>query len=365
MRQGRTPEQEVGMIAAKTPELHGALCANHVELCTNSFLGNEVPMDGRVPRAGGKHVKVLGKKGIVYEPSTEEEAFHRWQKGDFLQVERRFAKTWRNTLKSADPSGIAVALSAMGVNPKTCKTFEAAKRMAESFVKSCEAPLDRMNLACIVLGLSGRIEQMAYTRWKGARYPTLADYAPYAAYAVTVALFFHIALAARLLTQADQMDVSYLFYLPFCMIFISSDKLHRSVAPLFLRQDQSFVWGRDLKTDLRRIVEHYLGLPESEKERGIFELVPSPPQDGNGMITSLWDVHMGPWREKLNRPELNPASHESLVKAIKTLTDAPAIPTDEIVSQEEISSMAVHRYIRRRRGSFCQVPKEVDDPSIR
>lgn len=60
MRQGRTPEQEVGMIAAKTPELHSALCANHVELCANSFLGNAVPMDGRVPRAGGKHVKVQG-----------------------------------------------------------------------------------------------------------------------------------------------------------------------------------------------------------------------------------------------------------------------------------------------------------------
>ena len=358
VRQGRTPEQEVGTIASKTPELHGALCASHLQICASSLLGNEMPMDGRVPRAGGRHVNVHGKKGIVYEPSPEEEAFSRWQQGDFLQVERRFAKTWRHNLKSADPSGIADALIAMGINPRACKTLEQAKRAAESFVQSCEAPRDRMNLACIVLGLPTRLEEKIYDRWRMAGHPVLTGYSPYAAFAAPVALFFHIALGASLLSRADQMDISYLYYLPFCMIFTSSDRLHETTAPLFLRPDQAFVWGRDLKTDLKHIVEHYLSVPEVEREQGIFRLAPSPPRDS--LVASLWKRHLG--REKVERPEidLDAPSNKDLVNAVRMITEAPAIPTDEVASQEEISSVAIERYIRKRRGSFYQVPKDED-----
>ena len=64
---------------------------------------------------------------------------------------------------------------------------------------------------------------------------------------------FHIAIAAHLISPerpSNRTDIAYLFYLPFCMMFVSSDKLHRETANLFLRADQEFVWGLDLKDDL-------------------------------------------------------------------------------------------------------------------
>jgi hypothetical protein len=44
VREGRTPEQEVGIIAAKFPDASAAPCANHAILAVNELLGMHVPM---------------------------------------------------------------------------------------------------------------------------------------------------------------------------------------------------------------------------------------------------------------------------------------------------------------------------------
>jgi hypothetical protein len=63
VRQGRTPEQEVGIIAAKTPELHGGPCIHHGNLCLNNLMGAAIPMNGRIPVAGGRPVRTDGQRG--------------------------------------------------------------------------------------------------------------------------------------------------------------------------------------------------------------------------------------------------------------------------------------------------------------
>jgi hypothetical protein len=45
----------------------------------------------------------------------------------------------------------------------------------------------------------------------------------------------------------NKVDIAYLYYLPFCHIFVSSDNLHHRVVPEFLRKDQSFVPGPNLR----------------------------------------------------------------------------------------------------------------------
>src|SRR5580658_11158544 len=129
--QGRTPEQEVKMIAGKTAELNPAPCPNHLDMCLSSFMGDEVSMDGRIVRSGGRHVKVHGRSGIVYEESPEEQAFGRWQAGQFLEVERRFASVWRRALNSTDLTTIAAGMRAFGINSKTCRSLDDARGIAE------------------------------------------------------------------------------------------------------------------------------------------------------------------------------------------------------------------------------------------
>ena len=59
----------------------------------------------------------------------------------------------------------------------------------------------------------------------------------------------------RKVKPSDQIDLAYLYYLPFCAVFSSRDNFHVQVAPLFLRPTQQFVHGDALKADLKKLNE--------------------------------------------------------------------------------------------------------------
>jgi hypothetical protein len=80
---GRSPEQEVRIIAEKFPDMHGMPCSHHTDLCISDLLGNPVPMTGQIPMSGGRLVKHGGKPGAVFQESQESQAFSRWQKMSF------------------------------------------------------------------------------------------------------------------------------------------------------------------------------------------------------------------------------------------------------------------------------------------
>jgi len=68
---------------------------------------------------------------------------------------------------------------------------------------------------------------------------SLNNIAPYASYVIKVNIFFDICITRGFISdvrKSNKIDISYLYYLPFCMIFISSDKLHRSCVLLFLKE---------------------------------------------------------------------------------------------------------------------------------
>ena len=67
--------------------------------------------------------------------------------------------------------------------------------------------------------------------------------------------------------KSNMVDIAYLYYLPFCMVFTSRDDLHVRSVPFFLRTDQSFVHGDDLKADLKLLDEYYDVLPEETKDK--------------------------------------------------------------------------------------------------
>lgn len=81
-------------------------------------------------------------------------------------------------------------------------------------------------------------------------------------------LFFYFSLAADLISPnrpSNKIDIAYLYYLPFCMVFTSNDNLHKQAVPLFLRKDQVFIPGAELKADLKKLDEHYSQLPDHVK----------------------------------------------------------------------------------------------------
>ena len=243
----RTAESEVRIIAQKTPQLSGGPCMFHHAMAVQNLLGAAVPMDGRVLRPAGRYVKGGARTGVVYDESPEMKAYGRWREEQFLNVEHEFAAGWRRTLEEADMDEIAKGLRKMGVDGKSCTSLPQAKQMAQAFVERSNKTYERLGTAVEFFGIPQRDHYALIERWKDRGQPPLAKFAPYAAYVLTVEMFFHIGVAARLISSdrpSNRNDIAYLFYLPFCKMVVSSDKLHRRTASLLLRANQEFVLGR-------------------------------------------------------------------------------------------------------------------------
>lgn len=171
VRQGRTPEQEVGYIADKSPEFHRNPCSYHWTLCLGNMMGLDVPMTGQIPITGGRFVKTdEGKKGVVFKHSDEAQALSRWQDGKFLELERTFAKFWRRSLENLDLLAAASGIRAMGIDEKTCKSLDQAKEMADGIISSGR-PTDIIKLASIFLGFSLEHEMIIVDAWEKAGNP--------------------------------------------------------------------------------------------------------------------------------------------------------------------------------------------------
>jgi hypothetical protein len=378
VRPERTPEDEVRIIAQKTPEMQGAPCAYHINLCGPNLLGQQVPMTGQIPIIGGKAVKVGDQGGVVFEERPELEALRRWQAEEFFEVERRFAKAWRANLNAPDTLTIVAGLKAMGIDVEGCGTLDEAKALADQFVAAQSMPYDRIKLAIMALGLPPESEPLIAKKWEKSSFQPLIKYAPYAAHVLTVELFFHIALQANLVTRQDKQDISYLSYLPFSYLFVSSDKLHRQSAPPFLRTDQKFVWGQELKADLKTLVEHYKSLPEEEQEKALMNVARVPPE--GSVIATLWNdlakimkqqeqeelrnlFDAPPVEEQTRNATSFPKAEGELVKHLKRFHDAPELSPSEIdFDMTNPDVLSVKRAVRKRRGSFWQLPKNLKKP---
>ncbi len=359
VRESRTPEQEVGIIADKFPEKRAFPCVYHRDLCRDELLsGCSVPMTGQVPMRGGRRVESECGKAAVFESSPEADAFQRWQRREFLEIEHRYARAWRRNAAILDLAAAATAVKDLGITER-CKNLEQAKLLAAKAVHK-EKPFVWISRTLNSLGISEGLRQQTLKRWVKSGKSPLFRFAPYTAFVSEVEMFFRVALTSQLISSerpSNQIDVSYLFYLPFCMMFVSSDRLHRRCAPLFLRPNQEFVWGPDLKTNLGEINEHYLGLPKSTREEGIYSFAEEPPPIGNQAVRNLWTRLLPNWQDADR--EYPDAMHRRTptVGEIKKLAESPemVIRQSDSVSGE-LDQVVIKRSIKRKKGSWYQIP---------
>jgi hypothetical protein len=366
-KEDRSAESEVRIIAEKFPEVSGSICSNHLDLTVLDILGAfNVPMNGRIPRSGGRYVTGGGQSGVVYDYSAEEAAFQRWQQQMFHDVERLFAAGWRRALNSLDLKQIAKTLRVLGVTGQSCKSLEDAKRIAQSVVSGVDKPFERLGLAVRYFNIPQQRHAEIIERWKYEGQPSLERYAPYAAFVLTIEIFFYIAVAANLISaerQSNRIDIAYLAYLPFCMVFVSSDRLHERAARLFLRSDQEFIWGPALKADLKRLNQHYLALPQAEREQGIMRFADHPPVTGDFLVTKLWKRYLRPeaLQDKGLDISMGPEESKNLVQRLRAFTKGRTLLPDETVAGVDGETLSIERRIKRQKGSWWQVPKDLPD----
>lgn len=366
---GRTAEQVVGGLAERTPVAHSYINTYHMQVVLDDLLGRRpAEPDHRPAVAGGIPVRVEGKAGVVYNKAPEREAFDRWQDGRFLEVEREFARHWRESLASLDLPAIAKAYRSMLRKEDRPKSLPAARDLARRLVDAEGQNYRSVRMAHDLLGMPQGALDPIVRSWKAAGSPPLRDYAPFAAHCLEVDLFFELCLSNGLISDqrpSNRVDISYLYYLPFADLFVSSDKLHRSTAPLFMDERQRFVWGPELKGDLAVLNARYDELPDAEKSRGVFTLANAPPTDHQGVVGTLWDVRMPGWREpKPPVPKMSPEAKAELIARSRRLTDAAARGRQrQLREDEEVEHMIIQRHIPKRRGSWRMFSEETEASS--
>ena len=338
---------------------------HHREMAIEDLLGNHAPFTGPIPRKPSRQVKSDGHKGVVFEQSPEEEAFLRWQSREFHALEREFASTWRANLESLDLKRIPDEFRNLGISGRNCKSLQEAKSIADALVNETDKTLEMLRFMFFVLDVPQRGRNLIMERWLASKLAPLSSFAPYAAHVLTVEVFFQISLEANLISSdrpSNRLDIAYLYYFPFCQVFVSSDKLHRQCASLFLQENQSLIWGPELKSALSDLNEHYSLLPESEKEKGVMCFAPYPPTEIESIVSQAWDKYLHGWRECAQEPPVKPDPNPEIVKELTNLTEAPPLQPEAVdFNPEDANVMVVKRRVHKTKGKWWQLPHDLED----
>jgi hypothetical protein len=306
--------------------------------------------------------RVQGKEGIgtVFDGSPEMLARDRWRSGKFESTEYAAARAWREMLARA-PESMENFLEGRS-GRYSFSDLAAVKRFVDRVIDRDGARYRTLKTGLEVLGIEPALQPRIISRWKEAGGPPFKDFSPYARHVLGVDLFRVMAMASGHIAPdktSNYVDVAYLYYLPFCEVFVSGDKLHRRCAPLFMGDGQEFVWGHELRPALASLVEEYLAHPDIS-ERGLIGVAGDHLLPKDSFIGALYDrLHPGR-REFMARPQpkLSPEQEKALVDRLNAMTDAPPPSSDADLSEED-KAVTFIRMVPVRRGRFPFLPKNV------
>lgn len=366
MRSRRTPEQVVGSIAHKTPEQEATANVHHFSILMDELRGNmQVDMVRPKPVIGGGQPVMLGdSKGLIFRECPEEETLRRWQAGEFVQIERSTAKAWRRALSLVDNKAVYETFKRMYDTYEKPKTLTELKTLVDAILSIVRQDW-MLGFGMHLTGVSDDDQAAARKRWVIAGRPAIRAFLPYFFHLLSVDVFFYLGMAADLISRertSHKIDIAYLYYLPFCMAFTSNDKLHINIAPLFMREDQTFVKGVDLKDDLARLDSHYAALPEDIRNTGLVNFAKYPPEDISFLTTRLWDKHLPEWRKNKENPiELDEREKAALLELVKRFTDK-SVPLDPStrIPMKDVAVLSIQRKVSSRKGKWRRFSPEME-----
>ena len=248
---------------------------------------------------------------------------------------------------------------------KKPKSLAEAKQITDTVIDN----MDPEWLIGFGLKLLGVQEATEWVRghWIGQRRPpSFADYIPYFVFMLSINIFFCLVLPTELLRNvkpSHQVDLAYLYYLPFCTVFTSKDRFHAQIVPLFLDPFQTFVNGEDLKADLKKLDERYSALPESELRKGLMGFATYPPDETEFLTTRLWDKYLPRWREKVSYMEPdNPDYQKKTLEMVNSFDDqAPGVHPHDEHDVDKLDHMTVKRMIYPKKGKWLRFSQDVID----
>ena len=261
---------------------------NYIELLVHNLLGDYVTMDGR-PIVQPDTVTQLdnGQSAAFIDETQFCRMIHRWQRGEFIEEDISMANIWRDIKADckAKAANYLSLLSAHHIIFPACRDIMEMKHEVDKLLRNPSIQVTFLDMLLAYQGVDSKRIQLIKYRIKKQPYP-LQIAAPYAFYCLTVFALFLASCKHDLLVKKksdDQIDLEYLFYLPFCKVFSSNDRFHKLLTPQFIKAKQVFIPGSELKRGILNVDN-----PPIHKETMNSMGSPIPPMAKNSLIRDIW-----------------------------------------------------------------------------
>lgn len=362
-QEGKTPSDvRVKDFATKLFPMYSVVNAYYRTLVKGELLGDPVELDGRPTLDIEKIVQPdASRKGMVVRETAEEKAIYKWKDGKFTDADHDLSQLWR-TLTTHENLLKNLQKILQASEHEKLKSFDQLHERVNSIL-SDHSLQDRLLAYMIDNYGEGEIDGMSiFVRWVAANRPLLTDFAPYTAHCLKVDLLFHLGLQSELIgtRPTNRVDLEYLYYLPFCNVFTSNDKIHKQLAPILIRDDQQFIVGTELKKDFKEIVDYLEKEGEEAKKKYVYE----PPILEDSLTYGLWKEYFDyPKSSNMNRN----LSEETLSKMKATMdkifkaSEGEDVEFDEGEAEEFIVKKS---YLSMTDPCFCGSGKQVIDCCI-
>jgi len=297
-KKGKKPEEKVVELANKFGGSGPPVTMNYMNACAANLLGYKITMDGRPIIDYAKEVRAPdGSRGAFIDLHPFNDALLRWQQGNFTDFDKLISELWRQTKTNLSVIAFKEELNTRYIIVPRANSVEEINTIAEDLLNKLGLQEVLLDWIMGQLLLSSELSGQIKLRWELSNTP-IYHFAPYVYHCLRVMLCLHIAIRSNLIKwdSGHIFDLQYLYYLPFCMAFCSNDKIHQILAPLLIRENQSFVAGFELKTDLKCISELWNSFSESQRKKysSTLGFYPFPRQDS--IVFKLWYKHLGPWK---------------------------------------------------------------------
>jgi len=321
-KKGRLSFDKVKELASKIIGSGNPVNANYRSICIGSLLGYHPPIDtGQAVVDHGTRVPLEnGKFGVFIDMSPLNKAILRWSNGKFDDSEIILANLWRTSINRYDIEVFKSQIDKLQIILPRVNNTDELKNVINDY--SLRSPLQEswLKLVLSLVRPSNNIKEKILSRWQCLNY-YLKDFSPYAFYCVKVILALQIATRSKIIKwkPSNILDMEYLFYLPFCMLFVSSDNLHIKIAPLLVRENQSFVNGDDFKNSIKLHIDHWNELDDNDKELLKFALGSYPYPIKGSIIPPLWKKHCIPWNrwERSNTRDFSEKNKKEILDFIE------------------------------------------------
>jgi len=316
-----TDTDRVKELSNKLLQLNPIYSGSYYQLMEMSLMGYPVEMRGRPNVPGGKQVvDPDGKKGIEFSQPVEEQILQRWRDGKFEEAEKISADSWRDSIKDnvIRPDSLP--------RPdflNKLKNQDDILSHIDSYLKLPQAQTEILQNILAVFAFPQEIATQVFYRYEQAKPIQISEFAPYAFFCYRIFMLFQLSTYRGLTTprKTDIIDLQYLYYLPFVTIFTSHDRFHKTFAPLFLRDDQQFILGNDLKSDLQSIVKLRDAVPEKERDEWMEKHKNFPPEQPDSFSYRTWKEGATPnYKDWTEEPHTRtPEEDKELLERLKRM----------------------------------------------